>query len=72
LPVQPVRCLIEPAPAFRVARGPQSGLGVEPCEIPEPDANLPHEAGLRLLRVPRAPKEAPASALIGNSQGIPE
>ena len=31
---------------------------------------LPHEAGLRLLRVPRAPKELPASALIRNAHGI--
>ena len=28
---------------------------------------LPHEAGLRLLSVPRAPKELPASALIRNA-----
>jgi len=33
---------------------------------------LPHEAGLRLLTVPRAPKELPASALIRNAHGIPE
>jgi len=31
---------------------------------------LPHEAGLKLLAVPRAPKELPASALIRNPQGI--
>ena len=31
---------------------------------------LPHEAGLKLLSVPRAPKELPASALIRNAQGI--
>jgi len=31
---------------------------------------LPHEAGLRLLRVPRAPKELPVTALIRNAQGI--
>jgi 5-methylcytosine-specific restriction endonuclease McrA len=31
---------------------------------------LPHEAGLRLLSVPRAPKELPASALIRNAHEI--
>jgi 5-methylcytosine-specific restriction endonuclease McrA len=33
---------------------------------------LPHEAGLKLLKVPRAPKELPASALIRNAHGIPD
>jgi len=33
---------------------------------------LPHEAGLRLLSVPRAPKELPASALVRNSHEIPD
>ena len=33
---------------------------------------LPHEAGLKLLAVPRAPKEQPVSALIRNANGIPE
>jgi 5-methylcytosine-specific restriction endonuclease McrA len=33
---------------------------------------LPHEAGLKLLRVPRAPRELPMSALIRNAHGIPE
>ena len=33
---------------------------------------LPHEAGLRLLNVPRAPKELPVSALIRNAHGIAE
>jgi 5-methylcytosine-specific restriction endonuclease McrA len=31
---------------------------------------LPHEAGLRLLTVPRAPKELPVTALIRNPQSI--
>ena len=31
---------------------------------------LPHEAGLKLLSVPRAPKELPVSALISNAHGI--
>ncbi len=31
---------------------------------------LPHEAGLKLLAVPRAPKELPVSALIRNPHGI--
>jgi len=31
---------------------------------------LPHEAGLKLLSVPRAPKELPVSALIRNAEGI--
>jgi 5-methylcytosine-specific restriction endonuclease McrA len=33
---------------------------------------LPEEAGLKLLNVPRAPKELPVSALIRNANGIPE
>src|SRR5437870_340827 len=31
---------------------------------------LPHEAGLRLLSVPRTPKELPASALIRNTADV--
>ena len=31
---------------------------------------LPHEAGLKLLSVPRAPKELPVTALIRNAQDI--
>jgi 5-methylcytosine-specific restriction endonuclease McrA len=31
---------------------------------------LPHEAGLRLLSTPRAPKELPVTALIRNAPGI--
>jgi 5-methylcytosine-specific restriction endonuclease McrA len=31
---------------------------------------LPHEAGLNLLTVPRAPKELPVTALIRNAHGI--
>ena len=31
---------------------------------------LPHEAGLKLLSVPRAPKEVPVTALIRNTPGI--
>ena len=33
---------------------------------------LPHEAGLKLLSVPRAPKELPVSATIRNAHGIAE
>jgi 5-methylcytosine-specific restriction endonuclease McrA len=33
---------------------------------------LPHEAGLKLLAVPSAPKELPVTALIRNAHGIPE
>src|SRR5690349_8826898 len=33
---------------------------------------LPHEAGLRLLSVPRAPKELPVSALIRNAHDVAE
>jgi 5-methylcytosine-specific restriction endonuclease McrA len=33
---------------------------------------LPHEAGLKLLAAPRAPKELPASALIRNAHGVAE
>ena len=31
---------------------------------------LPHEAGLKLLTVPRAPRELPVTALIRNNRGI--
>jgi 5-methylcytosine-specific restriction endonuclease McrA len=33
---------------------------------------LPHEAGLRLLKVPRAPKEMPVSELIRNGHSVAE
>jgi len=33
---------------------------------------LPHEAGLRLLSVPRAPKELPVSVMIRNAHGVAE
>jgi 5-methylcytosine-specific restriction endonuclease McrA len=33
---------------------------------------LPHEAGLKLLCVPRAPKELPVTALIRNAHGVVE
>ena len=33
---------------------------------------LPHEAGLKLLSVPRAPKELPVSALIRNAHDVAE
>ncbi|HLX71463.1 MAG TPA: HNH endonuclease [Verrucomicrobiae bacterium] len=33
---------------------------------------LPHEAGLKLLNTPRAPKEMPVSALIRNAHGVAE
>jgi hypothetical protein len=33
---------------------------------------LPHEAGLKLLGIPRAPKELPVSALIHNAHGVSE
>ena len=33
---------------------------------------LPHEAGLKLLAVPRAPKELPVSAMISNTHGVAE
>jgi len=33
---------------------------------------LPHEAGLKLLTVPRTPKELPASALIRSAHGVAE
>jgi len=33
---------------------------------------LPHEAGLKLLTVPRAPKELPVTALLRNPHGIPD
>jgi 5-methylcytosine-specific restriction endonuclease McrA len=33
---------------------------------------LPHEAGLKLLTVPRAPKELPVTALIRNAHGFAE
>ena len=33
---------------------------------------LPHEAGLKLLSVPRAPEEQPVTALIRNAHGVTE
>ena len=33
---------------------------------------LPHEAGLKLLSVPRAPKELPVTSLIRNAHGVAE
>ena len=33
---------------------------------------LPHEAGLKLLKVPRAPKELPVTALLRNAHGLAE
>jgi 5-methylcytosine-specific restriction endonuclease McrA len=33
---------------------------------------LPHEAGLKLLSVPRAPKELPVTALLHNAHGVAE
>jgi 5-methylcytosine-specific restriction endonuclease McrA len=33
---------------------------------------LPHEAGLKLLNVPRAPKELPVTALLRNAHGVAE
>jgi len=33
---------------------------------------LPHEAGLKLLTVPRAPKELPVTALLRNAHGVAE
>ncbi len=33
---------------------------------------LPHEAGLKLRRVPRAPKELPVTALLRNAHGVAE
>jgi 5-methylcytosine-specific restriction endonuclease McrA len=33
---------------------------------------LPHEAGLKLLTVPRAPKELPVTSVLRNPHGLPE
>jgi 5-methylcytosine-specific restriction endonuclease McrA len=33
---------------------------------------LPHEAGLKLLSIPRAPKELPVTALLRNTHGLAE
>jgi 5-methylcytosine-specific restriction endonuclease McrA len=33
---------------------------------------LPHEAGLKLLAIPRAPKELPVTALLRNAHGVAE
>ena len=33
---------------------------------------LPHEAGLKLLAVPRAPKELPVTAHLRNAHGVAE
>ncbi len=34
--------------------------------------HLPHEAGLKLLSVPRAPKELPVTARLRNAHGVAE
>lgn len=34
--------------------------------------HLPHEAGLKLLSAPRAPKELPVTALLCNAHGVAE
>jgi 5-methylcytosine-specific restriction endonuclease McrA len=39
---------------------------------PRKGNRLPHEAGLKLLAVPRAPKELPVTALIRNAHGVAE
>lgn len=42
-------------------------------EVNQRKANrLPHEAGLKLLSVPRAPKELPVTALLRNPYGVAE
>ena len=42
-------------------------------EVNQRKANrLPHEAGLKLLTTPRAPKELPVSARIRNTHGVAE
>lgn len=33
---------------------------------------LPHEAGLKLLGIPRAPKEMPVTVLLRNAPGVPD
>jgi 5-methylcytosine-specific restriction endonuclease McrA len=45
-----------------------SGKAVNACK----GNRLPHEAGLKLLSVPRAPKKLPATALIRNAHGVAE
>jgi 5-methylcytosine-specific restriction endonuclease McrA len=35
-------------------------------------ARLPHEAGLKLLAIPRAPQEKPVSVLLRNAHGVAE
>ena len=45
---------------------------VEQGREPRKGNRLPHEAGLKLLSVPRAPKELPVTALIRNAHGVAE
>ncbi len=60
---------------------PRSRGGADTCENlvwSAKDVNqrkayrLPHEAGLKLLSVPRAPKELPVTALLRNAHGVAE
>ena len=63
----PLRALVLPV-QHQLQLGGLRGRGR--CQRQRKADRLPHEAGLRLLAVPRAPKELPVSALIRNPHGI--
>ena len=64
--------------ARRAIRVPKVIVAVNCAKVPAKDVNqrkadrLPHEAGLKLLTVPRAPKELPVTALLRNTHGLAE
>ena len=60
-------------PRSRGGRGTWENLVWSAKEVNQRKADhLPHEAGLKLLSVPRAPRELPVTALLRNAHGIAE
>jgi 5-methylcytosine-specific restriction endonuclease McrA len=58
-------------PRSRGGKGAWENLVWSAKEVNQRKADrLPHEAGLKLLSAPRAPKELPVSALIRNPHDI--
>ena len=60
-------------PRARGGRDTWENLVWSAKEVNQRKANrLPHEAGLKLLTVPRAPRELPVTALLRNAHGLAE
>jgi hypothetical protein len=69
--VHTVRGQIHVVPRSRGGKDVWENLVWSAKEVNQKKADrLPHEAGLKLLSVPRAPKEMPVSALIRNSHEV--